>query len=135
MVNLLSVFVIVPYAGEIYENAKLAKDIVQAISLFFNPLCVLGFGFSIIQIMLASNQKSVSNGLGFAKTVIAAFIIFNCLGTLISYSDSLDLTKSYTYSSSTIESVMNNKKSRENTGNGGTGHQNEYTQETTNQSN
>lgn len=118
---MLSFFATYAFAGEIYNNALLAKDIIRAISYFFNPLCVLGLAFSIIQIMLGTNQKTVSNGIGFAKSIIVAFIIFNCLGTIINYADKLQVTTTYKFNEiSSIESVMDSKKSRESKGNGGT---------------
>lgn len=81
------------------------KNIIGQISPWFNSLCVLATGFSLIQVMVSRDQKVVSGALKFITTIIAVFVIFNLSGAIIQFVGQAVPNHSYTYSNAKGPSI------------------------------
>lgn len=81
------------------------KNIIGQISPWFNSLCVLATGFSLIQVMVSRDQKVVSGALKFITTIFAVFVIFNLSGAIIQFVGQAVPNHSYTYSNAKDPSI------------------------------
>lgn len=80
--------------------------ILKAISVFFNPLCVLGTGLGIIQMVLSRDTRTAQGAIRFIKMAIFAFIVFNCLGAIVAYVDSLGIKNFYSFNDQNLSNIV-----------------------------
>lgn len=55
------------------------------ISAIFNPLCIVALGVCIAILVLGRNSKSADSSMSWAKRIVICFIVFNILGTLVTW--------------------------------------------------
>ena len=51
----------------------------------FGPLCILILGIAIITILIGKNSKSAEQGMEWAKRACICFIVFNLLGSILTW--------------------------------------------------
>lgn len=95
-------------AGSVQSSVNEILPMLKAISVFFNSLCVLGMGIGIMQMVLSRDQRMAQGAVKFMKMVIFAFIIFNCLGAIVTYVDSLGIANFYSFSDHDLSSIVHN---------------------------
>lgn len=64
---------------------NICTKIGTTLTSILGPVCVLVLGFAIFSIIVGKNSKSAETGMDWAKRAIIGFIIFNLLGTILTY--------------------------------------------------
>lgn len=93
-------------ASTVNQSANYASSIIRAVSVFFNPLCVLSVGSAIIQIVVTNDSRTAQGAIKFIKMAVLSFAIFNCLGALIAYVDNLGIAHFYNFSAKNISDLV-----------------------------
>lgn len=68
---------------------SLCNGIGKLLTTVFGPLCILILGVAIVTIMIGKNSKSAESGMDWAKRACICFIIFNLLGAILTWGNSL----------------------------------------------
>lgn len=74
---------------------------------WFDLLCTLAAGFTILQIIVSRDQKVVSGAYKYISVIAATFVIFNLMGPILSYVNNAILSSGivhYDYGSGNIVS-------------------------------
>lgn len=92
MVGTLTMFTI-PVAASGTAQAAQVKTVFEKIyadvALIFNPACVVALGICMVLIMVSKNNRHVEEAMGWRNNIIKAWVIFNCLGLMINYGQTL----------------------------------------------
>lgn len=51
----------------------------------FGPLCILVLGLAIVSILIGKNSKSAESGMEWAKRACICFVVFNLLGSILTW--------------------------------------------------
>lgn len=68
---------------------KVCQDIGALMTAVLNPVCAVLLGFSLFSLILGTNSKSADNAITRIKRIVICFVIFNCLGLLLTYGTTL----------------------------------------------
>lgn len=68
---------------------KICNDIGKFLTAIINPICAVLIGVSLFSIIFGTNSHSTENAIDKIKKISICFIIFNCLGLILTYGTSL----------------------------------------------
>lgn len=83
--------------GGVANMAEIQK-IARAVIPWFDIACTLAVAFSILQLIVSRDQKTVSAAYKYIGTVFSIFLIFNTIGSFFSFVDSTVNKNFYNYS-------------------------------------
>lgn len=68
---------------------KVCQDIGALMTAILNPVCSVLLGFSLFSLVFGTNSKSADNAITRIKRIVICFVIFNCLGLILTYGTTL----------------------------------------------
>lgn len=74
------------HAAEVAELKSISK-IGQTISGFFNIACIIAVAFSIFQLIISRDQKTINGAYKYITTIFSVFLIFNLLGSILIFAN------------------------------------------------
>lgn len=64
---------------------SILNSIGTLLTTVFGPLCVLVLGLAIVSILVGKNSKSAEQGMEWAKRACICFVVFNLLGSILTW--------------------------------------------------
>ena len=79
----------VTFAARTTDLASAVTSILNSIGTLltsvFGPLCILVLGLAIVSILVGKNSKSAEQGMEWAKRACICFVVFNLLGSILTW--------------------------------------------------
>lgn len=76
-------------AGLVAAVVKICNDIGTFLTAIINPVCAVLIGVSLFSIIFGTNSKSTEEAISRIKKIFICFVVFNCLGLILTYGTSL----------------------------------------------